>query len=350
MSQRMLVMRSGALGDFILGLPALRALRETFPTSRLELIAPATVLPLAAGLVDVATPIERAEIAAFFGDAELPAAIGERYAGLDLAVLWLTDADGAVRGHFERLGTRRVVHAPALPPRDARIHATDYLLETLRPLGITGKPRHPSVGRGLVPRRPASAGGVMALQAVPTISPDPTAVENARLTLAKLDFGPGLRIVAIHPGSGGKWKCWPPERFARIVDLLHSSGRDVVLIEGPADGEAVAQVLARVEGTKPPVISGLATGELAGLLSLCATYLGNDSGVTHLAAAVGAPTIALFGPTDPAVWGPRGIAVTILRGEEGRMEAITVEQVVPAVNTLRSESARRIDRPEVSGS
>ncbi len=318
----MLVMRSGALGDFILGLPALHALRETFPTSRLELIAPATVLPLAAGLVDVATPIERAEIAAFFGDAELPAEIGERYAGLDLAVLWLTDADGAVRRQFERQGTRRVVNAPALPPRDARIHATDYLLETLRPLGVNATTH---VGRMQdAPTRSA--------RHWPSFGPNPSAVETAGRLLGQLGVAGEPGPVAIHPGSGGRWKCWPPERFARIADLLRSSGRDVLLIEGPADGEAVTQVLARVEGTKPPVISGLATGDVAALLSLCAAYLGNDSGVTHLAAAVGAPTIALFGPTDPAVWGPRGRAVTILRGEEGRMEAISVEQVVVAVS------------------
>jgi heptosyltransferase-3 len=110
-----------------------------------------------------------------------------------------------------------------------------------------------------------------------------------------------------------------------------------VLVQGPADEEAVAMVLGTIGGDVPPVLSGLPVCDLAALLSLCAAYLGNDSGVTHLAAAAGTPAVALFGPTDPAVWGPRGPRATILRGEQGRLESISVEMVVEALAAQASE-------------
>ena len=327
MSRRILVMRSGALGDFILGLPALRALREAFPDHQLEVVGPGALLPLASSLVDLSTPIERAEMAAFFGETELPREMAERYAGLDLAVLWLADREGLVRGHFGRLGTRQILHAPALPPADQRIHATDYLLETLRPLGI-------------LPSRVAVKGDPVGLRgdpdsterrAVPSVRPDPAAVNEARSLFGRLGLALEKPVVAIHPGSGGRWKCWPAERFARVADLLADVGHQVVLVQGPADEEVVGQVLAAVEGEPLPVISDLSTEDLVAVLSICTVYLGNDSGVTHLAAATGVPTVALFGPTDPAIWGPRGRAVAIVRGDQGLLEAITVERAVKTV-------------------
>lgn len=157
--------------------------------------------------------------------------------------------------------------------------------------------------------------------------------------LGRLGFEAGQRVVAVHPGSGGRRKCWPAERFARVAEALGAEGIGVALVQGPADGEIVADVLKALGGAPPPVVSDLPVRDLAALLSLCATYLGNDSGVTHLAAAVGTPTVALFGPTDPAVWGPRGERVTILRGREGRLEEVTVHRVVETVLKGASESS-----------
>ncbi len=318
---RILVMRGGALGDFVLGLPALRALRDAFPHAGLELIAPASVLPLASPLVEAATPLERSEVAALFGDAEsLPEEIVSRYRGLDLVVLWLSDADGSVRGNFRRLGVRRLLWSPALPPPGR--HATDHLLATLEPLGIVPSPGGEAHGNsslpgdGGTPRSAVGANGRPPLHSTfPVVQPSPTACGKVSSLWRDLGLSVGLPVVAVHPGSGGDWKRWPVDRFARVADRLAEADVGVVVIQGPADAEVVRQLLLGVRGARPPVVSLPGVEELAAFLSLASCYLGNDSGVTHLAAALGTPTVAIFGPTDPAEWGPRGHRVVVLRAE-----------------------------------
>ncbi len=393
-TNRLLVMRGGALGDFVLGLPALHALRRAFPRATLELVAPAAVLPLASWLADILTPLEQAEVASLFGGPEaLPDEVLRRYGGLDLVVLWLADREGAVRANFRRLGARRILWAPALPGKTGR-HATDHLLDTLRPLGIrrTDDAAAPACqGVGTTARSPLQddEGSVL-------VRPGEPAREAARALWDRLGLSAGNPVVAVHPGSGGLWKTWRPERFAAVIDRLRvpergatsagpngphpdplpggeedhvggrapASGVQVVLIQGPADEESVQRVLASLRGQHPPVVDRLAVEELAAFLSLCTAYLGNDSGVTHLAAAVGVPTVALFGPTDPATWGPRSRQVVVLDsgsrarkpalrpvcGQAGSgvspgpsalttsLDAIQVEQVLEAVRRLAYEN------------
>jgi ADP-heptose:LPS heptosyltransferase len=123
-------------------------------------------------------------------------------------------------------------------------------------------------------------------------------------------------LVALHPGSGGRHKCWPPDRYGRLCDRLTAMGYTPVLTAGPADEGVIQAVMAGASAARPVVVDQAPLTHLAGLLTRCRAMMGNDSGITHLAAAVGIPTIALFGPTDPAVWGPRGKTVRIVWGEE----------------------------------
>jgi heptosyltransferase III len=114
--------------------------------------------------------------------------------------------------------------------------------------------------------------------------------------------------VAIHPFSGSAAKNWPFERFRELAARL---AMPVEFFCGPEQISDLYELGCRVAG--------------AGL------YIGNDSGITHLAAAVGTPVVALFGPTDPAVWAPR--EARVVRG--ARMEEITVDEVVAAIDSLR---------------
>jgi ADP-heptose:LPS heptosyltransferase len=112
----------------------------------------------------------------------------------------------------------------------------------------------------------------------------------------------------IHPGSGASAKNWPIENFLTLADHLEREGRRVDWLAGPAEREH--DVLSRLPRALPEGPLTTVAKRLAG----AKLYIGNDSGITHLAAAVGCHVIALFGATDPRVWGPRGDRVRVLGG------------------------------------
>jgi ADP-heptose:LPS heptosyltransferase len=125
-------------------------------------------------------------------------------------------------------------------------------------------------------------------------------------------------LLVVAPGSGAKEKNWPRDYFREIIEWWQRSAGG----KGRSLSGKVSVVLGPAEEAEYPfwtqhaaVARGLSLGQLAALLSLADVYLGNDSGVTHLAAAVGAKTIALFGPTDPAEWAPRGRDIEVISRE-----------------------------------
>ena len=167
-----------------------------------------------------------------------------------------------------------------------------------------------------------------AVDPVPPLRPGKDESQCALRLAAGLPSG----FIAIHPGSGSPRKNWPSSRFAELLRRL-APGEPWLLIEGPADADAAAPLRrlggAVVHRDLPPRI-------LAALLGRAGVYVGNDSGISHLAAAVGIPTIALFGPTDPEVWSPVGPQVTAIRSQDGTMDGIPVEPVQDAVARWRS--------------
>jgi ADP-heptose:LPS heptosyltransferase len=135
---------------------------------------------------------------------------------------------------------------------------------------------------------------------------------------------------AIHPGSGSPAKNWPAERFAQLALDLGPPG---LLIEGPADADAVAGLARAGLGLR---VSGWPLRTLGALLQRVGLFVGNDSGVTHLAAAWGAPTLALFGPTDPTVWRPVGRRVVAIGSPSGSMRDLPVSDALRAARALRA--------------
>jgi lipopolysaccharide heptosyltransferase II len=116
--------------------------------------------------------------------------------------------------------------------------------------------------------------------------------------------------IAIHPGSGAfaPARRWMPPRWAALADALIEDGYNVVLIGGAEEADLRRSVLAAMTHANQVIDLGGRTslGELAGVLRRCTLMIGNDSGLTHLAASVGTPVVGVFGPTDPRAWGPYG--------------------------------------------
>src|SRR5262249_10732046 len=121
-------------------------------------------------------------------------------------------------------------------------------------------------------------------------------------------------LAMIHPGSGSPHKCVRPEIVASVVEGLQAHGMEPLLLEGPADHETVERLLVQL-ARRPLLLRALPLRVLAGILSKVELFVGHDSGITHLSAFVGTPTVTVFGPTDPERWAPRGSAVTVLQGK-----------------------------------
>jgi ADP-heptose:LPS heptosyltransferase len=128
------------------------------------------------------------------------------------------------------------------------------------------------------------------------------------------------QLIILHPGSGSRKKVWPLDRFLDLVRYLQKHLRSrIVIILGPAEGSEVHKTFEEMEremGANAPILlKGLSLLQLASVMEGCRLFVGNDSGVSHMAAALGIPTMAIFGPTDPRVWSPRGEKVWVVRKE-----------------------------------
>jgi len=297
---RFLVLRGGAIGDFILTLPVLEALRQRWPDAEIELVGYPHVAVLAreAGLADRVDSLDRAGFARFF--AARPSFSPEQadyIQSFDLVISFLHDPQGVVAANLHAAGARQVIYGSPIVTAG---HAVDHLLKPLETLAIY------------------AAGAVPVLR----IS------EESRARGLQLLEARGVRgrAVAIHPGSGSPKKNWPADRFIELARRLMRRDTGVVFVLGEADGAARGRIMAELP--EVPRIEQAPLPELAGALSCCAGYVGHDSGITHLAAAIGTRVVALYGPTDPDRWGPRGGHVRILRAPGGDLAALGVDEVL----------------------
>jgi len=198
----------------------------------------------------------------------------------------------------------------------------------------------------LVVQGPAVAHSLAPLAAIGIATADHTTVvvasEDERATARQLltALHLGDRFWALHPGAGKPANVWPAERFAAVADQAAAAGHDVLVLHGPADGDAVACLQAALAPTshlRVRIAPRLTVGAVVALLEHADRLLCNDTGIMHIAGALRLPTVALFGPTDPAVWKPPADEVVALRaaarqedprGQEfGWLEAITVQEV-----------------------
>ncbi|MFN3336926.1 MAG: glycosyltransferase family 9 protein, partial [Thermomicrobium sp.] len=146
------------------------------------------------------------------------------------------------------------------------------------------------------------------------LEPEYAVPPNVRATVAERLGSVTRPLVIIHPGGAVNpgstllAKRWPPERFAALADRLHSEfGATIVVVGGPSDAEAVTAVLNTARSPLLDWSNRLPWSELAALLSRADLFVGNDSGIGHLAAAVGTATVSIFGPTSPLLYRPLGL-------------------------------------------
>lgn len=279
-----LVYHGGALGDFLTTLPAMAAWRRLRPAAHLVLLGKPAFAELAPpGLFDEVWDAESQRLAWLFGSGRSTEGTVPPALSLLGSALLFSSAGSALFGNLERLGVSGIVRQDPFPAMPVPI--IDYHLSLFGGVSFSEKERTPLVALG---------------RASPAVPP---------------------QTVAVHPGSGSARKNWPLARFVSLSRLLEGHGRRVTWITGPAE-----------EGLSLPpgaaVWRGLPLPQLAAALSSCELYVGNDSGITHLAAAAGCSTVALFGPSNPLVWAPRGGRVRVITAPAGTLELMNEETVI----------------------
>jgi ADP-heptose:LPS heptosyltransferase len=145
--------------------------------------------------------------------------------------------------------------------------------------------------------------------------------------------------LAFHIGSGSEKKNWPLPYWSELIRSVAEYFDDFLLVSGEADTDRMAAFKARCHIPGLRVLHNENLRELATELAASRVFIGHDSGVTHLAAAIGLPTIALFGPTDPKIWGPLGSQVRIVASVDRKMESILVQDVERELSSLLASAS-----------
>ena len=328
--KRVLIIRSGAVGDLILTLPVLFALKKCHSGLSIDMMGDPVRLSLLkhSGFVDDVLPVDDRDFTPLFAPGgpgtpggalpvsvprKLPDHLIRRLRSFDLILSYLPDPDGVFAQNLRRFASGPVLTGQSRPLDGRRIHMTRVLMDALKPLGI---------GTSIDPPRVD----------MPQVNvPTSAAPDDVREPVAEQE------LVALHPGSGGADKCWPAENYEALIDLLTDSGFRPMITFGPADHLIRRRLLPRIESRDVLVVEDRSLVEVAALYGRCRAMIGNDSGMTHLAAAAGTPVIALFGPTDPAVWGPRGKDIRILWGYD------MLERDVDGINWKEPFRSRNLD-------
>ncbi|MFT5365761.1 MAG: ADP-heptose:LPS heptosyltransferase [Candidatus Latescibacterota bacterium] len=305
--EKICIFRTGALGDVILTLPVIHNLHHAFPSAQINIIGNTRLLSLAQADHIQTLDIDRAIWAPLFAShTQFSQELTHQFQNTDLAISYLPDPDQILTKNLHRLGISQIMTHPPKP--QLVIHAIDHLLAPLRDLNIPTPEIQPKIYLSETDHQ----------DTVPYLPSSPT--------------------LLIHPGSGGKDKCWLPEHFASVADtLVRQTNCQIFISSGPADGD-LAQKITHLMTEKSTLLPQLPLRQLAALMTTCTAYLGNDSGPSHLAAAVGLPAIVLFGPTDPQIWAPRGPSVHIIRSSNQKMSSISPNHVIKTIHPLLPNS------------
>ena len=277
---RILVIHHGALGDVVSTFPALLRLKQLYGS--IEIICQSNIGQLARELniVDQWFPLEAAAVATLYSSRIDPMFKNNL---LSYHKIILFSRSRSLEKTLFSMSENEVYRIPPRPELGHKVHVTQHILSNLvkcRLLKDLGKDSRMTLPLSVYTDR-----------RVPQYDPSK---------------------IMIHPGSGSRKKCWPISNFVNVASSMDANGKQPEFILGPAEYD-LYDVLMSYKRVNANVHKIETLTELAGLLKIVGGFIGNDSGVSHLAAFIGLPTVAIFGPSDPDIWKPMGRAVKIVR-------------------------------------
>ena len=328
-----LVIKLRYIGDVLLATPTLRAIKAARPDVRITMMVNRGTEDILSGNPDVdeimildkgSLGAQSRFIAGLRGrqfDTVIDLTDGDRSAFLT----WISGAPVRI-GFNDEHRWRGRYYTEVVPPVPAVRHRIDRDLEALKPINIQAGSKDPQLWL--------------------------TSEEKNRADqlLHQLGIQPSQPFVILQPGARYWFKAWPPERFAELADRLTSQHGCQVLVGGSDQDLDLAQQIQQRATCHAIIMAGRTTiKQFAAIAKKSSLFVGSDSGAMHMASAVGTPVVALFGPSSPREWGPRGGPVEVLykeidcrscfhptctRGEENCMKLISVEEVMAAAGHM----------------
>ena len=331
--RNVLIIKLRYIGDVLLATLTVRAIKAARPDVRVTMMVNRGTEDVLSGNPDIdeIVILDKGSLAAQF---QLIAGLRRRRFD---TVIDLTDGDRAaflswISGAPVRIGFndehrwRGRFYTRVVQPAPGVQHRIDRDLEALKPMSIQADSRDPQLW--LTPEDANSADQLL----------DQLCAQRAQ------------SIVILQPGARYWFKAWPPERFAELADRLTFQYGCQVLIGGSRQEGDLAQEIRQMAKSSPIIMAGRTTiKQFAAIAKKSALFVGNDSGAMHIASAVGTPVVALFGPSSPLEWGPRGGATEVIykgldcrtcfhptcqRGAQNCMKLIAVDEVMSASGRL----------------
>jgi ADP-heptose:LPS heptosyltransferase len=287
-----LIVHLGAIGDFILSLPALEAIHRFCSRAHFTFLGHPSILsiihsrPYFDGVLNCA---DNRWAPLYNSKGKLATGAFHSLPPVDCIFAFCRSSSQPLVENLAAIYKKPAHRIEPFPAPGLGLHVSEYQCRQLEELGISALPC------------PA-----------PVIAPSQDDFLEARRFFQK-NVSKGEQLILLHPGSGGRKKLWSVAGWLDVI--IRISGHNnikISLIEGPADSHIVQQLSSELGLTSLLLVNNWRLGKLAALMKHSSLYLGNDSGITHLAAACNTPTIALFGPTDPRIWGPRGSKVNFV--------------------------------------
>jgi heptosyltransferase III len=301
---KILVIRGGAIGDFILTIPVLQALKKHFPETHLEVLGYPKVANLAveAGWAQSTKSIEAPGLARFFAPrGPVPPEWLQYFAQFDIIITYLFDPDALFQNNVSSSGKHHYIKGPHRPNEKLNLHAVDVFLKPLEKLAIYETGLLPDLSR---------------LGSIQT--------KNQKETIQ----------IAIHPGSGSPKKNWPLNKWKDLLQqLLVAPEVKILVVAGEAEREIAEEFVQCFPSARTHLMMNKPLDDVSRALSQSEAFIGHDSGISHMAAALELPSVILWGPTNMNIWRPVGKRVTIIESDTG-IQGITSRQVIREVNRL----------------
>ena len=326
--RRGVILQPGAIGDCILTLPLAELMKETVCPGGVDIIGHTEYLGMLPGrsCVDAVRSLDSISLHRLFaGEGDFELADGDPLIMAFAGYSWIASFLGESDSHFEKnliftvncsnsaevitLAMKLGPDSTGSPQAEHNIHISDfYRKQFVEQSQLLSQEHNSAVGMPLI--RVTRADKLRGMEIM---------AENGVM--------PTTKAIIMHPGSGGAHKCWHLDNFLAVARMLEKEGTDSVFLLGPAEAERFSEPAIAEMRTAGKLLTNLSLAEVLSILGCSRGYIGNDSGITHLAAAVGIRTVVVFGPTDPTVYAPIGPAVTILWSDKTDFAGVISEEL-----------------------